>query len=104
MESWIAIPLINLATVFAMMTIGWILSVLQRNVTIVDSLWGLGFVLVAGVTFWNGDGFSGRSLLILILTAAWGLRLAGYLTWRNWGRPETIATVSGAKIAADPFG
>ena len=88
MESWISIPLINLATVTTMMTVGWIFSVLRHNVTIVDSLWGLGFVLVTGVTFWTGNGFAGRSLLILILTAAWGLRLAGYLTWRNWGKPE----------------
>ena len=88
MESWIAIPMINLATVGAMMTVGWIFSVLRHNVTIVDSLWGVGFVLVAGVTFWTGNGFGGRSLLILMLTAAWGLRLAGYLTWRNWGQPE----------------
>ena len=88
MESWISIPLINLATVTTMMTVGWIFSVLRHNVTIVDSLWGLGFVLVAGVTFWTGNGFSARSLLILVLTAAWGLRLAGYLTWRNWGKAE----------------
>ena len=88
MESWIAIPMINLAAVGAMMTVGWIFSVLRRNVTIVDSLWGLGFVLVAGVTFWTGSGFGGRSLLILVLTAGWGLRLAGYLTRRNWGQPE----------------
>ena len=80
--------MINLAAVGAMMTVGWIFSVLRRNVTIVDSLWGLGFVLVAGVTFWTGSGFGGRSLLILVLTAGWGLRLAGYLTRRNWGQPE----------------
>ncbi len=59
--------MINLATVAAMMTVGWIFSVLRHNVTIVDSLWGLGFVLVAAVTFWTGNGFTGRSLLILVL-------------------------------------
>jgi steroid 5-alpha reductase family enzyme len=88
MESWITIPLINLASLAAMMTVGWIFSVWRHNVTIVDSLWGLGFVLVAGVTFWTGSGFTGRSMLILMMTAAWGLRLAGYLTWRNWGQVE----------------
>ena len=85
---WMTIPMINLATVAAMMTVGWIFSVLRHNVTIVDSLWGLGFVLVAAVTFWTGNGFTGRSLLILVLTAGWGLRLAGYLTRRNWGQTE----------------
>jgi steroid 5-alpha reductase family enzyme len=88
MGSWMTIALINLATVTAMMTVGWICSVLRRNVTIVDSLWGLGFVLVAVVTWWTGNGFTGRGLLVLILTSIWGLRLAGHLTWRNWGQPE----------------
>lgn len=88
METLLSIPLVNLATLTGMMTLGWIFSVLHRNVTIVDSLWGLGFVLVAATTFWMGSGFSGRSLLILILTSAWGLRLCVYLTWRNWGQAE----------------
>ena len=88
METGMSIALVNLATVTAMMTVGWIVSVLRRNVTIVDSLWGLGFVLVAAVTFWTGGGYGGRSLLILVLTAMWGLRLAVHLTWRNWGQPE----------------
>ena len=103
MENWTTIPLINLATVAAMMTVGWIFSVLRRNVTIVDSLWGLGFVLVAGVTFWTGNGFAGRSLLILILTAAWGLRLAGYLTWRNWGKPEDHRYGQWRENSGQPF-
>ena len=88
MESWMIIPMINLTAVTAMMTAGWIYSLLRSNVAGVDSLWGLGFVLVAGVTFGMGDGFGGRSLLILVLTVGWGLRLAAYLTWRNWGQPE----------------
>jgi len=87
-ENWMTISMINLATIAAMMTVGWVVSLLRRNVTIVDSLWGLGFVLVAGVTFWTGDGFTARSLLILVLTACWGLRLSGYLTRRNWGKAE----------------
>jgi steroid 5-alpha reductase family enzyme len=79
---------INLASVTGMMLIGWFVSILRQNVTIVDSLWGLGFVVIAAITFWMGDGYGGRSLLILILTALWGLRLCIYLTWRNWGQPE----------------
>lgn len=88
METFFSIPLVNLAAIGGMMTLGWIFSLLRRNVTIVDSLWGLGFVLVAVTTFWMGDGYSGRSLLILIMTTAWGLRLCVFLTWRNWGQVE----------------
>lgn len=87
-----------------MMTVGWIVSLLRRNVTVVDSLWGLGFVLVTLITFWMGNGFSGRSLLILILTAAWGLRLTGYLTWRNWGQAEDHRYGQWRKKAASASG
>ena len=30
-----------------MVAIGWLVSLVFKNVTIVDTLWGLGFVLVA---------------------------------------------------------
>lgn len=88
MESFVSIALINLAAVTVMMTVGWLVSVWRRNVTIVDSLWGLGFVLVAVITFYVGIGFGGRRLLVLVLAACWGLRLALHLTWRNWGKAE----------------
>ena len=41
----------NLVAVAAMMITGWFVSVGYRNVTIVDSLWGLGFVLIAWLTY-----------------------------------------------------
>ena len=88
MDASTSIIAINLASVTGMMLIGWFISILRHNVTVVDSLWGLGFVLVAAITFWMGSGYGGRSLLILGLAALWGLRLCVYLTWRNWGQPE----------------
>jgi len=78
----------NLAAVFVMMIIGWLISLRYRNVSIVDSLWGLGFVLIAWITFFLADGFSGRKTLILILTTVWGMRLSIFLGKRNWGSGE----------------
>ena len=78
----------NLATVAIMMVMGWLVSLAYRNVTIVDSLWGLGFVLIAWLTYFASDGFWGRKLLLAILVTLWGLRLAAYLSWRNWGKGE----------------
>lgn len=56
----------------------------QRRHVVIDAAWGLGFVVVAVVTFVtsSGHGDDGRRLLLLVLTALWGLRLAGYLAWR----------------------
>ena len=78
----------NLAAVFVMMIIGWLISLRYRNVSIVDSLWGLGFVLIAWITFFLADGFSGRKTLIVILTTVWGMRLSIFLGKRNWGSGE----------------
>ena len=78
----------NLVAVLIMMMIGWLISLRYRNVTIVDSLWGLGFVLIAWITFFLSQGFLGRRLLIVTLVSLWGIRLSIFLTRRNWGAGE----------------
>jgi steroid 5-alpha reductase family enzyme len=88
MENLIFISSINLTAVILMMMIGWLLSLVLKNVTVVDSLWGLGFIIIVWLTFFLTDGFFGRKLLIALLVTFWGLRLSSYLTWRNWGKAE----------------
>jgi steroid 5-alpha reductase family enzyme len=66
----------------------WVVSVQQKNVTIVDSLWSLLFVLGA-FAYARVIGVPGaRVTLLLALVTIWGLRLAGYLSWRNLGHEE----------------
>jgi len=93
----------NLAAVAAMMIAGWLISIAYRNVTIVDSLWGLGFVLVAWLTFFMSDGFWFRKILIALLVTLWGLRLSIYLSWRNWGKGEDPRYGSWRKKSGDQF-
>ena len=88
METLIHIMGWNFAAVLAMMICGWFISLAYKNVTVVDSLWGLGFVIIAWTTFTLAEGFVGRRLLIAVLVSLWGLRLTVYLTWRNWGSGE----------------
>ncbi len=95
--------LINFAAVLSMMTIGWIISLATRNVTIVDSLWGIGFVLISWITLFLSDGFTGRNMLIAVLVTVWGLRLAGYLTRRNWGGGEDPRYGQWRKKSGDRF-
>ena len=67
----------------------WLLSLALRDASIVDIFWGAGFAVIALVSFhWTEGGVSARRGLIAALTAVWGLRLAGYLLWRNAGRGE----------------
>lgn len=88
MQNLLTIMAINLAAVAAMMLVGWGISLQRRNVTHVDSLWGVGFVVIAWLTFGLSDGYVGRRWLLALLVTAWGLRLSLYLTRRNWGAGE----------------
>jgi steroid 5-alpha reductase family enzyme len=66
--------------------IGWIISVARKNVTIVDSMWSVFFLiglLLYAHTMASDFSFSSRKGLLLLMVALWSLRLAGYLTWRN---------------------
>ena len=46
-----AIMVLNLAVVTGIMLVGWLVSLLVKKVTFVDSIWGTGFVIVAWITF-----------------------------------------------------
>jgi steroid 5-alpha reductase family enzyme len=58
------------------------------RVSVVDTAWGLGFVLVAAVAALVGDGVLWRRLLLLALVGVWGLRLAWHMHRRNSGKGE----------------
>ena len=68
-------------------SLGWLLSLRKNNVTHVDTMWSLFFVF-NGLYFYNAFAPSLRSCLIILLVLLWGVRLAIYLTYRNWGKPE----------------
>lgn len=70
------------------MLLFWLLSIPMRNVAIVDIAWGLGFVIVSLVTLLLVESPSPGALLLVAMTVVWGLRLSGYLAWRNLGKPE----------------
>jgi steroid 5-alpha reductase family enzyme len=72
----------------ALMVATWALSVALRNVSIIDIVWGFGFVVVAWVSWAVADGYAPRRHLLTAMTTIWGLRLAGYLLWRNHGKGE----------------
>lgn len=74
--------------IVALMFTTWVVSVAIKDASIVDIIWGFGFVLVAWIAFLAGDGYDGRKWLITLLASAWGLRLSTYLYIRNHGRGE----------------
>ena len=78
----------TLLLIIGLMSVLWIISVIIKNVSIVDLFWGFGFVLANGFYFISTEGFLPRKIILLILVSVWGLRLSGYLAWRNIGKGE----------------
>lgn len=66
----------------------WLLSLPLRNASIVDIVWGMGFVVVAWTVRLQGDTATDRQWLLVGLVTIWGLRLAAHLFWRNHREPE----------------
>ena len=83
-----AVMSLTLAALVGFMTLAWLLSLVRHDASVVDPFWGVGFIVAAVLYFVLTDGFSGRSMLVLALTCAWGVRLAGYIVWRNRGKGE----------------
>jgi len=84
LETWLhALPALLLAAALT-----WVVSAMKRNVTIVDTLWSLLFVMAAAVYVASAAQPSVRAWLVLGLVSVWGVRLAAYLAWRNRGHEE----------------
>lgn len=77
-----------LLVVFAVGLAGWLVSVFRRDVSHVDSMWSLFFLIVSVVFALGAQPLSDRAILVLALVALWAIRLSTYITMRNWGHPE----------------
>lgn len=76
------------ALVTVYMTAWFAIALVKKDNSIADIAWGLGFVLVAGVTLARGAGPSARSVLASSFVFIWGTRLALYILLRNRKRGE----------------
>ena len=80
--------LLGLAAIAALAVLTWLVSLVRRDVSIVDSLWSV-FIITGGAVYavvlpWT----TARPALMLALGGAWALRLCVYITWRNHGHGE----------------
>jgi steroid 5-alpha reductase family enzyme len=95
--------LVVAAAIAALMVSTWAVSLPMRNASIVDIVWGLGFVVV-GWTAWSvGRGGTVRPTLVVAMVSLWGLRLASYLWWRNHGKGEDFRYRAMRRNAGDRF-
>jgi len=81
--------LLTAAVVIAIVMVAtWLLSVAIRNASIVDIVWGSGFVVVAIATHVRDTTTGALDWLVTVLVAAWGVRLSVHLGLRNHGGGE----------------
>jgi steroid 5-alpha reductase family enzyme len=67
----------------------YLVSLLLKDASIIDSFWGI-FFLIASIVYvtQSEGGVDARQTLILVLVTLWSLRLSLYIAWRNWGTGE----------------
>ena len=76
--------LLNAAVLVAVVLVLWAISVKIDDVSFIDSFWGAGMALMAFTSWLQLEQRGVLAHLLLVMTAAWGLRLGIYLL-RRWG-------------------
>ncbi len=74
--------------IFCYMTAWFLWSQLKKRNDVADIAWGLGFIATAWWTFAKHRTSQQASIVALILTTLWGLRLAIHIYTRNHGKHE----------------
>ena len=75
-------------TIAVLMVGTWLVSLIVKNASIVDIVWGLGFVCVAWAVRLRVEGLEARQNLLVLMTTIWGVRLATHLFIRNHAKGE----------------
>jgi steroid 5-alpha reductase family enzyme len=80
--------------IFAFVVGLWWVSVLLKRSDIIDAMWSVFFLLAGSVyaffTHAHGEAWSARSVAVMVLLWAWGVRLAVYLAWRTAHKSEGL--------------
>ena len=66
----------------------WALSIKLRDVSIVDSLWSIFFMVFTVLFAWRMGSDTTAAYVLIGLILLWGLRLSAYITVRNHGKGE----------------
>lgn len=88
MLSSFSILILNLSIIITLMCLLWLISLMNKDASIVDIFWGLGFVVLAWNTLILSEVIFFRSILLAILVTVWGLRLAFHIGIRNLGEED----------------
>ena len=82
------LALLALASSAACSFLVWVVSMVRRNVALADRVWSMS-IMVSAVVFALGLPPLRQTVgAMLLLGAAWALRLSLFITRRSWGQPE----------------
>ncbi len=89
MTPFVQAALLGLAAAIGLGALTWLASLVQGDVSLVDRVWS--FIIAAPVAAYAwvlppaGDA---RFSVLAVLLVLWAVRLAAYVSWRNWGHGE----------------
>lgn len=70
------------------MTFWYGLALVTKRYDVVDSAWGLGFILIAWISLTLRANFGSLQVVSAGLVSLWGLRLFAHIANRNWRKNE----------------
>ncbi len=73
---------------FIYMNLWFVVSLIKKRNDVADVAWGLGFIVIAWVSFYFSENSGQRGLLVSALVSIWGIRLAWHIYSRNKGKTE----------------
>lgn len=74
--------------VFILMSLTFIIASIKKNNSIIDTVWGIGFVIIAWYTLIRTKNYTSLPIIVTLLVTVWGIRLASHIHSRNSGKPE----------------
>jgi steroid 5-alpha reductase family enzyme len=80
----------------------FLIGQIKKDNSIVDMVWGFGFLIPAWFTFFQGEQ-SLNGLIVTLLVSIWGLRLSYHITKRNWSKGEDFRYVNMRKKWGEHF-
>lgn len=86
-EIWFVLG-VNAAITLSAVLFLWLVSILIRDVSIIDMFFAVLLFAIAGSSYLLSDGVLLRKQLILVLVGIWALRITIHLIKRNWGHGE----------------
>jgi steroid 5-alpha reductase family enzyme len=90
--------------ILGLMTLLWLVSLALKDSSIMDSFWGVGFVIVFwAVTFLTLEPLTLRLVLLGTVVTVWGLRLSLYIFFRNKGKDEDFRYAAWRKEAGSSW-